>query len=173
MRVLRLFTLQVQRWANVNLVDPHGRSRNMATMVLGWDVHYVRRMLGATDTGRSLPSTHIEQDATWLTIVESLNHHPEVHAYLMCRQDSYLDFHDPLVIGVEVTSGEATTPEVMWTHVQMDDERKVGARPILQQLLDWRAALSGPGPRLPEPALHFSGWCSDAVIVEERVLAQS
>jgi hypothetical protein len=142
----------------------------MATMVLGWDVHLVRRMLGANDAGRSRPSTHIERDAHWTTILRGLSAHPDVHAFLMCRQDSHLDFHDPLVIGVEMSSGEATTPEVMWTHVQMDDERKVGATSVLQQLLDWRATLNGPGPQLPEPALHFSGWCSEAEIVEEHVL---
>ena len=49
-------------------------------MVLGWDVHLVRRMLGANDTGQSRPSTHIERDGAWSQILASLEAYPAVHA---------------------------------------------------------------------------------------------
>ena len=141
----------------------------MATMVLGWDVHLVRRMLGANDAGRSRPSTHIERDRAWSQILASLEAYPAVHAYLMCKQDSFFDFHDPLVIGAEITGGEATTPEVMWTHVTIDGQRPVAGLSILQQLQAWREGLEEEGRTLPEPSIHFSAWCAEAEHVERHV----
>ena len=138
----------------------------MASMILGWTLNDVMTALGLGSTEHLL---HLRPDAlkkalseTVEAIGEALDFHDDVDLWHMAQQDSYIDLHDPVVLGAPIVFG-GKVPEVLWYLAPNEHVHGFPSPTMLSSLDALMASVASRGTgALPAPTVHLSGWHAQA-----------
>lgn len=138
----------------------------MASMILGWTLNDVMTALGLGSTEHLL---HLRPDAlkkalseTVEAIGEALDFHDDVDLWHMAQQDSYIDLHDPVVLGAPIVFG-GKVPEVLWYLAPNEHVHGFPSPTMISSLDALMASVASRGTgALPAPTVHLSGWHAQA-----------
>lgn len=138
----------------------------MASMILGWTLNDVTTALGLGSTDHLL---HLRPDALKQALVETvkgieeaLDLNDDVELWHMPQQDSYIDLHDPIVLGSPIVFG-GKVPEVLWYLAPNEHVHGFPSPTLLSSLDALMASVASRGTgALPAPTVHLSGWHAEA-----------
>ena len=141
----------------------------MASITYGWDLETILRAFGiSTDFAqmdRSLLKKH--KEALSLSIEqlhEEIEDYPGIEIWLMCVQDSEINLMESKMVGISTMIG-GFVPEIFWSltpNAAIDDPLPVDD---FHSLLSFAVDLKSRGIELPSPAVHFSGWHAEKLLL--------
>ena len=141
----------------------------MASITYGWDLETVLRGFGIstdfTRMDRSLFQKHKEALRGSIELLhEELENYPGVQIWLMCVQDSEINLRESKMVGISTMIG-GYVPEILWSltpNAAIDDPLPADE---FNSLLSFAADLKSRGIELPGPAVHFSGWHAEKLLL--------
>lgn len=138
----------------------------MASMILGWTLNDVTTAMGLGPTDHLL---HLRRDALKhalrdlvKAVKKGVDLGEDIAIWHMAQQDSYIDLHDPIVLGAPIVFG-GKVPEVLW---YLAPNEHVAGMPSPSMLANLHAFMlsvaSHDEGALPAPTVHLSGWHAEA-----------
>lgn len=141
----------------------------MASITYGWDLETVMRAFGIstdfTRVDRSMNKKHKESLRLSVEqLHEEIEDYPGIEIWLMCVQDSEINLRESKMVGISTMIG-GFVPEIFWSltpNAAIDDPLPVDD---FHSLLSFAADLKSRGIELPGPAVHFSGWHAEKLLL--------
>ena len=138
----------------------------MASMILGWTLNDVTTAMGLGATDHLL---HLRRDALKDAlrdlvqgIKQGVDLGEDIEVWHMAQQDSYIDLHDPVVLGAPIVFG-GKVPEVLWYLAPNEHVHGFPSPTMLSSLDALMASVASRGTgALPAPTVHLSGWHAQA-----------
>lgn len=138
-------------------------------MTYGWDLEIVLRAFGIstayTRMDRSLFKKHNEALRLSIELLQKeIEAYPGIQIWLMCLQDSEINLREPKMVGISTMIG-GRVPEIFWSltpNAAIDDPLPIND---FNSLLLFVTDLKSSGIELPSPAVHFSGWHAERVLL--------
>jgi len=135
---------------------------HMASMILGWTLNDVTTAMGLGTTDHLL---HLRPDALKNALCDlvkairgGVDLGEDIEVWHMAQQDSYIDLHDPIVVGAPIVFG-GKVPEVLWYLAPNEHVHGYPANSMLSSLFDLQSNIASNGAEaLPAPTVHLSGW---------------
>ena len=148
------------------LIAGHASHVRMASMILGWTLNDVTTAMGLGTTDHL---HHLRRDAlkeALRDLVQAIKGGvdlgEDIEVWHMAQQDSYIDLHDPVVLGAPIVFG-GRVPEVLWYLAPNEHVHGFPSDTMLSGLLRLQSTIASTGTGvLPAPTVHLSGWHADA-----------
>ena len=131
-------------------------------MILGWTLNDVTTAMGLGTTGHL---HHLRRDALKDALCDlvraikgGVDLGGDIELWHMAQQDSYIDLHDPVVLGAPIVFG-GKVPEVLWYLAPNEHVHGFPSNSMLSSLFDLQSNIASNGAEaLPAPTVHLSGW---------------